>query len=72
MVLLRDNPASSILLSAMASLTSLIALLALVLYAIFLNLRTLLCLSLLIADLCVATFLPPNSPGLESFVWVKH
>ena len=51
MALLRDSLASSPLLFAMASLTSLIAFLALVLYAVFRNLSALLCLSLLIADL---------------------
>jgi len=49
--LIRDSLASSIFLSPIASLTSLIAVLALVLYAIFRNLCALFCLSLLIADL---------------------
>jgi hypothetical protein len=60
MALSRDRLASSVFPSAMAALTSLIALLALVLYAIFRNLRALLCLSRLIADLWVATPFPPE------------
>jgi len=49
--LLRDAFALSMSLFAMASPTSLIAVLALLLYAMFRNLRALLCLPRLIADL---------------------